>query len=107
MLEIVLLLVLCRQIGAQVRLKGQNPIGYQLLAVVLLIGGEFGGAFLGRFLAPRSAASASLPDLGFAYLLGLLGAAFGAGLAYAIARNAPPARRNVERDLGPFIDLDS
>ena len=80
MLEILLMWRLARSIGNLLRAKGRSAGGFQVLAIVLWIGGELLGATVGA-LCELQAGS---------YLLALLGAAAGAGLAYHIAASAAP-----------------
>jgi hypothetical protein len=80
MLEIILVSLLVRRIGALLREKGRKPLLFQFLTVVLWFGGELTGAVIG-----------AIAEMGAgAYLLALLGAAAGAAVAYAIARSAAP-----------------
>lgn len=95
MLEILLMIALCKKIGREVRAKGQSPTGYQVLAVVLWIGGEFLGGMIGGVVANLSGGGDA--DLCFGYGLALAGAACGAGIAYTIASNVTPVHR--ERDF--------
>ena len=54
MLEIILLIYLCKSIGAIVRSKGRKPLVFQILLVMLWIGGEFfGGVVAGVVHAVR------------------------------------------------------
>jgi hypothetical protein len=88
MLEIWLLIRLCKRIGEIVRGKGRMAGGYQALTVLLWIGGEITGFVFG-FSA----------DLGNgAYATGLLGAAGGALTAYLIASSVKP----LVPDAGPI-----
>jgi len=86
MLEILALVYLTRKIGGVVEAKGHKGGRYKVLTVVLWIGGEFVGAILGGVLSGGAESG-----LGAVYLFALLGAAAGAGLAYFIAANVPPA----------------
>src|SRR5215208_4012508 len=82
MLEIILLIFLTRKVGEIVRSKGRKPGWFQLLTVVLWIGGELTGAVIGAVIG-------ELRDtgIGLAYLFALLGAGAGAGLSIVIARS--------------------
>jgi hypothetical protein len=105
MLEIVLMIWLCKKIGRELREKGQNPTWYQVLTVVLWVGGEILGMLLGTLIGETLGGDGE-PDACFAYLLALLGAAGGAGLAYLIASNVPPAfpKRDDFDDAEGFFD---
>jgi hypothetical protein len=101
MLEILLIYLLCSKIGKIVRdEKGyESAIGYQVLTVVLWIGGEFVGGFVGGLISgvgPRGE-----PDMCSVYGLALVGAALGATISYTIANNLQPARsRTKAGELG-------
>jgi len=81
MLEILLLRALTGAIGKVVEAKGKPSGWYKFLAVMLWFGGELLGAVIG-FATDMGAG---------AYLLALMGAAAGAGIAYQIAKSAAPA----------------
>ncbi len=92
MLEILLIVALCKKIGRVVREKGYaSATGYQALAVVLWIGGEVAGGFTGGIISAIVSPNNTEPDLCAAYGLALLGAVIGATIAYTIASNLPPA----------------
>jgi hypothetical protein len=80
MIEILMIIALARHVGTRLRRKGRSPGLFQLLAVILWVGGELVGIAIG--------ASAQLGAL--TYLLALLGAASGACLSIAIANAAAP-----------------
>ena len=82
MLEIILLIFLTRKVGEIVRSKGRKPGWFQLLTVVLWIGGELTGADIGAILGELSDTG-----MGLAYHFAQLGAAAGAGLSIIIARS--------------------
>lgn len=86
MLEILLLWFLTKRIGNIVEEKGHNSGGYKLLTVVFWFGGEIAGALLGATMAaPYESTQCSV------YLMGAMGAAAGAGIAYLIASSVTPA----------------
>ncbi len=82
MLEIVILFFLARSVGEIVRSKGRQAGWYQVLAVVLWIGGELTGGVIGGIVG-------ALTDTGMAlaYVFALLGAAVGAGISLLVARS--------------------
>jgi Na+-transporting methylmalonyl-CoA/oxaloacetate decarboxylase beta subunit len=82
MLEIIILIFLTRHVGGIVRSKGRTAGWFQVLTVVLWIGGELTGAVIGAIVG-------ALTDSGrlLAYLFALLGAAAGAGISILIARS--------------------
>ena len=83
MLEILLLVYLCKQIGKILRDKGRSAGWFQFLLVVLWLGGEFFGAMVAVVLG--------VDGSGGVYLAALLGAAGGAVLAFVIAKSVAPA----------------
>lgn len=91
MLEIVLLIVLTRKIGEICERKGRKATGYKILLVVLWIGGELFGAILGALLTGGEGVAL--------YVLALLGAATGAGIAFLIAKNTSSS---ISPDAPPY-----
>ena len=80
MLEIVLIWMFCSRLGKMLRAKGRAPGGYQVLGVVLWIGGEIAGGVIG-----------AVAELGAGtYLLALMGAAVGATITWMMASSAKP-----------------
>jgi hypothetical protein len=82
-LEILVLVGLCKGMGALMESKGRNPLVLQILAVVGWIGGEIVGVIAGvvwhHLQHPDE-------DPGFAvYLFALAGAVLGAGFPFLIA----------------------
>jgi hypothetical protein len=75
MLEWFFLRFLVRKVGAMVSEKGHQPGGYKVLTVALWFTGEISGWVLGS----------SASDKGATYALAVLGALFGAAVAYCIA----------------------
>ena len=88
MLEIVLVIVLCKALGKMLRAKGVKPIYLQILLVVLWIFGEFAGGFVGGVVhVLRFGAEA---PMGFApYLFAVAGAAMAASFTFLIAYLLP------------------
>ena len=83
MLEILLLVYLCKQVGKILRDKGRSAGWFQFLMVVLWLGGEFVGAMV--------AVALGVGEAGGVYLGALLGAAGGAVLGFVIAKSVAPA----------------
>lgn len=87
MLEIILLFVMCKNIGQIVRKKGRRPFGFQLLLVGMWFGGEIVGALLGTIAT--TIIDGRYEGVGLlAYISALLCAGVGAWLAFQIARRA-------------------
>jgi hypothetical protein len=84
MLELLILASITGKIGNLVEEKGHKSLGYKALAVALWIGGEIVGLFLGAAMAGGSESA----RFGI-YIIALLGAAVGVGIAYAVANNLP------------------
>ena len=81
-MEILLLIYLCRRLGAILRAKGRSPGWYQFLMVLLWFGGEIFGAVV--------TVAVLRMDGGPAYLGALVGAAGAAVLAFVIANSLAP-----------------
>ena len=79
MLEIIALIAMVRRIGSIMREKGRKGGWYQLLLVILWIGGEVIGAVFGAIAINRSETLAI-------YVCALVGAA----IAFWIAKSASP-----------------
>ena len=84
MLEIIMLIYLTRNVGETVRRKNRRAGWYKFLTVVLWLGFEFLGGFVGGIFVALSGSSQA-----FIYLFALVGAALGAGIAFAVARLVP------------------
>lgn len=82
MLEILILIHLCRKNGGIAEKKGHKPGRYKALTVLLWFGGEIFGAIAGAFLTGGG---------GAVYLLALIGALSGAGLSRLMVNNLPAA----------------
>jgi hypothetical protein len=92
MLELIVIYVLCKKIGEILRGKGRNPLGYQVLTVLLWFGGEIAGAFVGILVEAIRQGGAVEGGLNlFVYLFALGGAAVGAAISLAIALLMPAA----------------
>jgi hypothetical protein len=92
MLEILLLIHFCKRIGAKVRDKGyKSATGYQIMLVLMWLGGEIFGAFFGGIVAEILANGREEPNMLLAYGCALLGAAAGAAITFLIVGNLSPA----------------
>lgn len=85
MLEIILLIFLCKKIGAIIREKGRSPVAFQVLTVFLWFGGEIAGAVVGIIVSGNEEPGPA------AYIFALVGAAVGATIAFLIASNLSTA----------------
>jgi len=82
MLEILLIWILAKKIGAMASNKGRNAAGYIVLFVLAWFGGEILGAIFGAVLNKGE----FFPT---GYLFALVGAAVGAGSAFIIVGALP------------------
>ena len=85
MLEIILLFYLTRHVGEIVQAKGRRGGWYKLMTVLLWLGCEIVGAFIGGIVAALSHSGTLL-----IYIFALNGAAVGAGISVVVARAVPP-----------------
>src|SRR4051812_38125168 len=83
MLEILLLVFLCRKIGSMLRDKGRVAWPFQLLLVVCWIVGELAGMVIGIVLNNGEATMT-------AYMGAIAGAAVGATIVFLIANSMSP-----------------
>ena len=93
MLEIIAIVILGQKISKLVKEKGLSPSKYVIIMVLLWIGLEFFGAFIGTIMIGPGMA---------AYPLGILGAIVGAIIGYQIAKNAEPKAK----DSGDLLDAN-
>src|SRR3954463_3453341 len=84
MLEIILLVWLCRKIGAIAREKGRKAVGYQFMLVGMWLGGEIGGMVAGVLMVGANPGGGINPT---AYLFALMGAAAGAIVTFVIVNS--------------------
>jgi len=82
MLEILVLVSLTSKIGTMVEQKGYKSGGYKWAAVGWWFGGEIVGLIIGTVI---TGGEPGLP----VYIIALIGAAIGAGIAYSNANNLP------------------
>jgi hypothetical protein len=89
MLEYYFLSRLCGSLGDMLRAKGRNPIGYQVLLVVLWIGGEITGLVVGLIIG---FAVLDDEDLAWLFAVGgvIAGAACAGGFVFLLAKSVPP-----------------
>jgi hypothetical protein len=93
MLEILFVYFLCKKLGAMLRAKNQKPLPYQIMLVVFWIGGEFMAFIVAGIVEAMRTGGAPSEDFNPAiYLLALVGAGCGAGLAFLIAWMLPDNR---------------
>ena len=90
MLEVLLLIYLCKELGKIIRNKGRKPRGYQWMLVLFWIVGEAIGMVVGVILTGNT---------GGAYVTALLGAAAGAAGVFIIAKNVSPTCAMRRRDI--------
>lgn len=96
MLEIILVIVLCKSIGNVLRNKDRNPLLFQVMLVAMWIGGEIVGAIVGMIVY---AIQHGAPPDGIAlvpYLFAIAGAGCGAAITFLIAHLMPPAEPEPE-----------
>ena len=88
MLEIILVIVLCKALGNLLRAKGRKPFWLQVMLVFSWIAGEFAaGVVAGIVHVIRYGEDA---PMGFGiYLFAIVGAALGAGFTFFIAYMLP------------------
>jgi hypothetical protein len=88
MLEFYFLSRLCGSLGEMLRAKGRNPTGYQVLLVVLWIGGEIAGLITGLIIG-----FVVVDNEDIAWLFGVggvvAGAACGGGFVFLLAKSLP------------------
>jgi hypothetical protein len=89
MLEIILLIFLCRKIGNIVGPKGYNSGWFKFFAVIGWFGGEIGGGIIGAIIGIVSNRGGGEPPMGMIYICALVGAALGIGIVFWIANSLP------------------
>ncbi len=92
MLEIIILIALCKRLGTIVREKGYRAGGYQFMLVAFWFGGEIAGAIFGVVLAHATHPELEEAPLGMVYIPALLGAVLGAVTAFIIAKSLHPVQ---------------
>jgi len=102
MLEILLIIHLCKKIGTKIRSRGGSPGGYQALLVLMWFGGEILGAILGGVFTAIINPHEEMFLL--AYLFAIIGAVIGAATAFWIADRANPPQPAIEAfDAGGYF----
>ncbi|MBN9118303.1 MAG: hypothetical protein J0I06_03935 [Planctomycetes bacterium] len=91
MLEIIILITLCKNIAAKARDKGRSGGGFGFLLVVLWLGGEIFGAIVGAALSVARNGGGE-PDMLLTYGGALAGAIVGALVAFGIVSAIAPVR---------------
>lgn len=88
-LEILVLIFLCKQVGTIARERDRKPFWYQVMMIAMWIGGEMLGGII-AFLVNEWADSGTDPSRGTIYLFALVGAVAGAAGAFAIVKSRRP-----------------
>ncbi len=97
MLEIILLFYLCKNLGRKLREKGRKPLLYQIMLVLMWIGGEIAGAIVAAVVYVVVQGQAP-PDFSLPIYLGaIVGAASGAAFCFMIVWLLPPAYEEPNR----------
>ncbi len=86
MLEILFLVYLGKQLGKMLRAKGRSAGWFQVLLVVLWVGGELAGAITVMMLTPGGSGELDAA----AYVGALFGAACGAAVVFINDRSLAP-----------------
>jgi len=90
MLEIIVVILLCTQMGKLMRRKGRKPLLFQVMLVFFWLGGEIGVSI--AYAIGYAVATGNSPDVGFELMLiALAGGGLGAALAFVIAALIPVA----------------
>jgi Na+/alanine symporter len=89
MLEILILISLCRQIGERAREKGKTAGIYQFMLVIFWFGGEIGAALLTGIILAIAYGSDFQNFFCFSYIAAFVGAAFSAWVAFQIVKSLP------------------
>jgi hypothetical protein len=88
LVEIISLVILCKNIGLKVAAKGRVKLPYQLMVVAFFFGGEFAGAIIGA-ISDLIVTNGRQTSFLFAYVFALFGAGVGAFIAFRIANALP------------------
>ncbi len=91
MLEIILVIALCKNLGARVRAKGRTAWPFQTMLVFFWLGGEFAGGIVAGIMHAIRHGGAPIDTFDLSlYAIALVGAGLGAGLVYLIVALLPP-----------------
>jgi hypothetical protein len=88
MLEILVIIGLSRKIAATCKEKGRSAVGWIFMFIGLWFGGEVLGAIVGT-IGGLAASGGEEPGFLIPWVCGLLGAACGAAIAFAIVNGLP------------------
>jgi hypothetical protein len=89
-LQVIVLYVLCKNIGRIVAAKGRPKFPFQLMVVLFWFGGEFAGGMLGMItLTILSDGKGDIPTL-MLYPFALVAAGLGVFIAFRIAKSLSP-----------------
>lgn len=94
MLEILVLIFLCRALGRKLRDKGRKPLMFQIMLVVMWIGGEFCAGVVAGIVQVIQHGDADFEPGLPVYLAAIAGAALGAGACFLIVHFLPPVDEN-------------
>jgi hypothetical protein len=97
MLEILILIALCRNIAAKARAKGRSGGGFGCLLVALWFGCEFAGMIVGAVFS-MAMNGGDEPELALVAVCGLAGGAVGALIAFGIVSAIGPVPQRGEYD---------
>jgi hypothetical protein len=89
MIEILILISMCRRIGERAREKGRTAGKYQFMLVLFWFGGEIGGAFLTSLILTVVYGEDFEKFMFIAYIAAIVGAIFAAWLAFRIVASIP------------------
>jgi hypothetical protein len=95
MLEILIIIALSRKIAEITKNKGRGAAGWIVMFIALWIGGELLGAFIAVF-ASVIVNGGEEPNMLFAWVGGLVGAATGAVISFAVINSLAPLGRDDE-----------
>ena len=103
MLEIILVIGLCKALGNVLRAKGRKPFWMQVLLGVAWLGGEIAGAILGGIVhvvrnGPNEQFGVEV------YLFAIVGAALGASVTFFIAYMMPSLKDDYVQQVSAVTD---
>lgn len=101
MLEILLVVFLCRGMGKLLRNKGRKPLLFQILLVLSWIGGELLGGVAGGIIHVLQHGDQPFEPGLSVYLLALCGAVCGAGFWFLVAWLLPSAQPSSAAPFAP------
>ena len=103
MIEILVIIALSRKIAAITKSKGRSAAGWIIMFIALWIGGEVLGAFFAVF-ASIIASGGDEPNMLVAWVGGLVGAAAGAAISFAVVNGLAPLGRDDEYWQAPAAE---